>query len=187
MSKKIIVIMGSPHISGNISQALNAVVRGAEEYGASCTQYDLCKLNIKNCLGCRKCIENGGICVLQDDMKQIFEDIKTADILLIGSPIYINQVNGYVKTFLDRMYPLTDSRHRPRFGKRRLYMLYTYGVPIPFMFGRYIRATGKSLKAMGLLIQKNIVIHGCTTIDKVKTSDALLKRLYNTGCKIAQK
>ncbi len=181
MSKKIIFIMGSPHLNGNVSVAMDTLKANGEKSGAACVQYNLCKLNIKNCLGCRKCVENGGICVIDDEMKTIFEDIKTADTVVIGSPIYICQVNGITKTFLDRLYPLTDEHHKPRFGKKKLIMLYTYGAPIPFVFNKYIKYTGKSLKAMGLIIKKNIIIQGCTTIDKIKKDDAILQNLQKYG------
>lgn len=178
---KVIAILGSPHIHGNGSIALDTILSTLQNKGAECKKYELCKLNIRNCLGCRKCIENGGICVLKDDFTEIFEDIKTADLVIITSPIYINQMNGYTKTFLDRCYPLTDEKHKPRFGQRKLVMLWTYGVPIPFIFSRYINSTGRSLKAMGLIIKKNITIQGCTTISKVKNDEKLQKKLKKIG------
>lgn len=181
MSKRIVAIMGSPHAEGNGARALHAMVEGAKAAEATVSTYALAKLRIENCRGCRACVKNGGVCVIDDDMKPIFEAIKTADTVIIVSPIYICQVNGYVKTFLDRLYPLTDERHKPRFGSRDLIMLYTYGAPIPFVFHRYIRSTGKSLKDMGLLIKRNVVVHGCTTIDKVAKDKALQRKLYRIG------
>lgn len=180
---KIIAILGSPHINGNCASALESVLRGARDNGHECITYKLSKLNIMNCLGCRKCVDNGGVCVLNDDFTEIYENIKTADTVIISSPIYINQVNGYTKTFLDRCYPLTDEHHKPRFGKRDLILLCTYGVPIPFIFSRYINSTAKSLKAMGLIKRKNIIIHGCTTLNKVKNDDQLQAKLIKFGKK----
>lgn len=179
--KNVVAIMGSPHISGNVAEAVKALEQGAVTAGHTFTTHILSKLQIKNCFGCRKCIENGGICVIDDDMRYVFEEIKNADTVIIASPIYICQVNGLTKTFLDRLYPLTDVRHKPRFGTRNLIMLYTYGAPVPMIFHRYIRYTGKSLKAMGLLIKRNIVIHGCTTIDKVKYNQKIKKKLFQFG------
>lgn len=113
--QKLVVIMGSPHLNGNVASAVNAVMSGAEQAGLAAEKYDLPKLNIQNCCGCRKCVENGGKCVLKDDMAAVFEAVKAADIVLIASPIYICQVNGYTKTFLDRLYPLTDAHHKAVF------------------------------------------------------------------------
>jgi multimeric flavodoxin WrbA len=148
---KIVALLGSPHKNGNGAMALSKFLEGAKTNNNEMITYELCTFGIKNCLGCRKCIDNGGTCVINDDFNKIFENIKTADTVIIESPIYINQVNGITKTFLDRCYPLTDEHHKPRFGKRNLVLICTYAVPIPFIFSGYIRRTAKSLKAMGLI------------------------------------
>lgn len=135
-------------------------------------------------MGCRRCIENGGCCVLKDDFTEIFEAIKAANLVILESPIYINQVNGLMKTFLDRCYPLTDADHKPRFGSRRLLLVCTYAVPIPFIFSRYIHSTARSLRAMGFTKSKCVILHGCTTLDKVKNDDKLLQRLTAMGEKL---
>lgn len=182
--QKLVVILGSPHLNGNASCAVNAIIAGAAQAGIEAEKYELPRLNIKNCIGCRKCIQNGGICVLKDDMAVVFEAVKSADIVLIASPIYICQVNGYTKTFLDRLYPLTDAHHRPRFGRRKLVMLYTYGAPIPFLFRRYMKQTGKNLKAMGLRLHKIVILQGCTTLNKTSQDTLRLHRLRKLGQKL---
>ncbi|ONI47708.1 hypothetical protein AN644_04235 [Candidatus Epulonipiscium fishelsonii] len=179
----MIVIMGSPHTNGNVAHAVDALIDGANQNNVKCRKYELCQMNIKNCIGCRKCIYNGGICVLEDDMHEVFEQIKSADIVVIASPIYICQVNGFTKTFIDRLYPLTDKWHKPRFGKKELIMLYTYGAPVPFLFRRYMKQTGKDLKAMGLKLKKIIVLPWCTSIDKTKNNERRLKKLRYIGSK----
>lgn len=184
MNKKIVSIMGSPHMSGNLAISLECLLDEAKIQGANCITYELCKMQIKPCLGCRKCIENGGNCVMKDDASMIMEEIKSADLVILATPIYINQVSGPVKNFLDRMYPLTNERHQPRFGKRKLIMLYTYGVPIPLMFSRYIRATGKSLKAMGLIYTRCVAVHGCVTLEKMKEDMKRQSKLRKIGKKI---
>ncbi|ONI44268.1 hypothetical protein AN641_05635 [Candidatus Epulonipiscioides gigas] len=180
----MIIIMGSPHTNGNVARAVDSLIEGVNQNNVKYIKYELCKMNIKNCIGCRKCIDNGGRCVLKDDMHEVFEQIKSADIVVIASPIYICQVNGFTKTFLDRLYPLTDRWHKPRFGKRDLIMLYTYGAPVPFLFRRYMRQTGKALKAMGLKLKKTIILQGCTSIDKTKNNEKRLKKLRYIGSKL---
>lgn len=181
---KIIAILGSPNIRGNGASALECILNGAKENGAECIKYELCKMNIRNCLGCRSCVENNGLCVLEDDFTEILDSVKAADIIIISAPIYINQINGYTKTFLDRCYPLTDRYHKPRFGKRKVIMLCTYGAPFPFIFSKYIKGTAKSLRAMGLLNSKNIIVHGCDTRYKVKNDIKLQSKLNAIGKKI---
>lgn len=184
MTQRIVSIMGSPHSKGNLAISLDCLLTAEKNKGTNCLTYELAKMQIRPCLGCRKCIENGGNCVLNDDAKLIMEEIKSADVVILATPIYINQMSGPMKNFLDRMYPLTNEKHQPRFGKHKLIMLYTYGVPIPLMFSRYIRTTGKSLKAMGLIYSKRIAVHGCVTLDKVQNDTKLQNKLKEIGKKI---
>ncbi len=81
-------------------------------------------------------------------------------------------------------YDIGVGDHKPRFGKRNVILLCTYGVPIPFIFSRYINSTAKSLKAMCLIKRKNIIIHGCTTLNKVKNDDKLHAKLIKFGKRI---
>ena len=66
-------------------------------------------------------------------------------------------------------------------------MLCTYGVPLPFMFGNYIKKTGKSMKAMGLLNHGNIIIPGCTTQEKVKNDQKLQQKLRRKAEKMMRR
>ncbi len=73
--------------------------------------------DIKFCLGCNSCekkLEN--FCVINDDMKQVYEKILEADNLIIASPIYFNQVTGILKNMIDRLNPFCN--HEALEGKK---------------------------------------------------------------------
>ena len=58
--------------------------------------------------------------------------MKTADAVVVGSPIYIMQMTGPVKNLYDRFFPLTDDRmYRPRFGTKKMVTVYTQGMDDP--------------------------------------------------------
>ena len=46
-------------------------------------------------------------CKQEDDMARLIEEIKKADGLVFGSPVYIGYMSGQAKIFLDRLYVLT--------------------------------------------------------------------------------
>lgn len=61
---------------------------------------------IKYCLGCGKCSEGlEEYCVLEDDMKEIYEGIKKANKIIIATPIYMNHITGILKNVIDRLNP----------------------------------------------------------------------------------
>jgi len=73
-------------------------------------------LSLKNkkinyCLGCLAC-QKTSKCVINDDMSEIIEKIKSADVLVFATPIYFYEMCGQMKTLLDRLNPLYPSQDR---------------------------------------------------------------------------
>ena len=87
MSKKILILNGSPRPRGNTKALIEAFERGAA--GHSVTRFDLQKMNIHGCLGC--C--GGGKdpaspCVQKDGMDKIYPAYQAADVVVLASPMY---------------------------------------------------------------------------------------------------
>ena len=62
------------------------------------------KIEIKDCSGCGVCQNNGGICVIKDDMKLILDKMMDADVIVMGTPVYYSSMNGKMKTLIDRTF-----------------------------------------------------------------------------------
>ena len=52
MSKKILILNGSPRTNGNTSALTAQFKKGAEEAGNEVTEFQLSKMKIGGCLGC---------------------------------------------------------------------------------------------------------------------------------------
>lgn len=73
---------------------------------------------------CRACHNNGGTCVQKDDMAEVLEKVKAADVIVLASPLYYFTWTGLMKRFLDRTYPLL-----PILKDKDFYLLTLGGVP----------------------------------------------------------
>lgn len=60
----------------------------------------------KNCKGCHKTFQ----CVAGDDMQEIYQKLIEADVVLLGSPTYFDNVSGIMKNFMDRCLPFYFSK-----------------------------------------------------------------------------
>ncbi|MFA6808161.1 MAG: flavodoxin family protein [Eubacteriales bacterium] len=79
---------------------------------------------IKDCIGCEHCLIKG-TCVIKDDVLDIMEKIKSKDGIILTSPVYLENVSGKLKTFLDRT---CKWFHRPEvYGKPFLVIATTKG------------------------------------------------------------
>lgn len=67
--------------------------------------------DIKSCRGCRSCFDKG-ICPLKDDVAEIEEILRDCDAIVLAGPVYMEDVNGIMKTWIERM---AFYAHRPAF------------------------------------------------------------------------
>lgn len=58
-------------------------------------------LELKDCLGCEQCIRRDR-CALDDGAEELMEKLSGADGIILSSPVYLQQVSGKMKSFIDR-------------------------------------------------------------------------------------
>jgi multimeric flavodoxin WrbA len=105
---KILAINGSHRgEAGNTQWLLGKVAEGAMAAGAEFETLMLADRKIIPCAGCSKCQtpEQLNHCIYEDedDVKDIFEKMRAADILIYATPVYVFNISGLMKTFMDRM------------------------------------------------------------------------------------
>lgn len=102
---RILVLNGSPRSKGNTKQMVEAFQAGAKAAGHQVDVADVCRMKINGCLACEYCHSKGnGSCIQKDDMQEIYDLLKEAEMLVIASPIYYHGVSGQLKCVLDRFY-----------------------------------------------------------------------------------
>lgn len=111
---KIVAVNGSHRGEKGYTQFLiDRFLEGARHAGAQCETIVLAKYNINRCLGCRICQTSKSYlqCVYdtRDDVSKIFAVMRSADMLVYATPIYIFNMSGLMKIFLDRITSTADS------------------------------------------------------------------------------
>jgi len=108
---KVIAINGSPKKAGNTFQALNMVGEELQSNGIEFEVLHVGHKMIHGCLACGKCaINKDEECTIKtDDLNQWIKQIKSADGILIGSPVYYSGIAGTMKCFLDRLFYVSGS------------------------------------------------------------------------------
>ena len=108
---KMVILNASPRKDKNTATLLKEAQCGAEEMGAVVEYYDLIDLQFSGCRSCMACKYKGnkcdGVCVVRDDLRPVLESIRTADALIIGSPIYWSYPTGMIRSLMERlMFPV---------------------------------------------------------------------------------
>ena len=106
---KIFAVNGSPHKrKGNTERILKPFLDGAREAGAEVEVIYIQEKEIRPCLGCNKCwLKTPGKCVQKDDMTDLIVSVRQSEVMVLASPIYVGGVTGQLKTFMDRMTPIS--------------------------------------------------------------------------------
>ena len=101
----IIGVNGSPRNYGGTYKLLMMALEAAKREGAKVKMFNLYEMDIKPCIGCLCDIQNACRypCVIEDDMRVLYEEILRADGLIIATPIYWYSPSGPVKNFIDRL------------------------------------------------------------------------------------
>lgn len=102
---KILILNGSPRANGNTAAMTRAFTEGAEAAGHEVTEIQVGRKKIAGCLGCEYCHTKGnGSCVQKDDMDEVYEALKLADMLVFASPVYYFTMSGQLQNAIDRTY-----------------------------------------------------------------------------------
>lgn len=104
MKKKVVIISSTPRKNGNSQILCEAFEKGAKEVGNQVDLICLRENRINYCVACYGC-SNTGRCVQNDGMNEILDKIMEADVIVLATPIYMYDVCGQLKTFIDRILP----------------------------------------------------------------------------------
>lgn len=129
---KVIAINGSPRKKWNTATLLEKALEGANSEGAEVELIHLYDFNFKGCTSCFSCKLKGGKsygkCAMKDELTPVLEKLKYVDAVILGSPIYLGNSTGEMRSFMERyVFPyLTYSNNLPS--------LYPKNTPVGFIY-----------------------------------------------------
>lgn len=99
---KVILLNGSPNTEGCTHTALAEVEKTLHANQIETEMINLGKKPVQGCIACFACGKTGK-CVFSDIVNELAEKIKSADGIIIGSPVYYANANGSLLAVLDRL------------------------------------------------------------------------------------
>ncbi|MGE5628842.1 MAG: flavodoxin family protein [Solirubrobacterales bacterium] len=177
---KIVVLFSSPNPDGNTGILLKSFLMHCKE---EVNYINVYTLNVKPCTDCRACYKTG-ICIINDDMNELYNLVENCDAVIIASPMYFTSLPGPLKLVIDRFQAYWSRKfiikdHEPLKRKRGV-LLMTSGVKSDLGFSS-CEAIAKQFFSL-INADFNFKIYGEET-DKypIKSNEAILKTSEEKG------
>ena len=92
---------GATGKEGNVDRMVQAVM---DATGWDTQFVKLTDLRFTGCRGCVDLCAAPQVCLADDDLREHFESLKSADAVVLGSPSYFGSVNATMRAFLERFF-----------------------------------------------------------------------------------
>lgn len=180
---KVAAFIGSPRSDGATDALVRQVLNGAESKGAETSVFHIGLLHISGCHACLSCRKTG-VCVLDDDMKPLFDEIRGADRLVIGTPIYFYYMTAQMKAFTDRLFSLIGENFEKRIGQRKMVFVVTQGADDPEFFRAQIDSMIGAWGMAGLDTIQTVQACAAEGAAGIENDESLMKEAFSAGQKL---
>lgn len=177
---RVVAFVGSPRTEGTTDALVRQVLSGAEDKGADTAIFHIGLLDINGCHACMKCRETG-ICVQDDDMKPLFNEIRAADCIVLGTPIYFYYMSAQLKAFTDRLFSFVGDNFEKRLGSRKTVFVVTQGAEDPGIFKAQIENMKKAWLMVGFSVDETIIASGTHKREQITENEELMERAFIAG------
>lgn len=174
--KKILVLSASARKGGNTDLLCDEFVRGAREAGHEVEKLHVAFMDVKGCIGCRRCQTNGGRCLQKDDMALVYEKMLAADVIVFASPVYFYSFNAQMKAVMDRTFAIERV-----IKDKTAYLLTTGAAPEPQYFSLITEHFRKYIGCFKGITLGGIVIGTGTNEKKDILGSAAMQEAYEMG------
>ena len=176
---KIVVLVGSMRKGGNTDLLAQAYAQGAEKNN-TVKIVSVADYKVNPCIGCNSCFtREGNQCFQKDDMAEIYEKLRSADLVVIASPVYFYGISAELKAIVDRLH----TPMRNEFHIKKLALLLVGAATLPELFDAIKLQYQFVLNFFHLEDAGMVLVKGVKDIGDIKETKAL-EEAYNLGASI---
>lgn len=189
---KVVGFCGSPRKSGNTSIMVKSVLEGVKSHGIDTELLYLSDFKFSGCIGCEGC-KNSFLCILRDDMQQLYEKLNEAEAIVLGSPTYFYNMTSITKRFIERLYCLDvfDKSDRSVWLSKNEIDGIKYAVTVAVCEQQDIESMGytsiamdKSLQAVGYRVVESLKALKAFKAGEIEAQNETLEKARLTGIKL---
>jgi multimeric flavodoxin WrbA len=125
--------------------------------------------------------------VQTDGMAPLYDEIFSADAIVLGTPVFMFQVTSQTKTFIDRLFALLylkdgqPGAFRNKIRGKKAITVYSQGQPDTSLFASSFDLNESVLGFLGFKVEGRIVAGGMSSLDSAKGSSDVMDKAYAAG------
>jgi len=97
----------SPIVGGNVDRMVQYIL---DQNTQKSDFINLTTLSYSPCRACAHLCAHDNLCKLDDDLKSFYPKLMEADAIVLGTPSYFDNLNGFMTVFLERLWALRHQR-----------------------------------------------------------------------------
>lgn len=175
----VVVLVGSMRKGGNTDLLAQAFIEGASKNN-DVEVVSVADYKINPCIGCNSCFtREGHKCFQKDDMQKVYGKLKTADLVVIASPVYFYGISAQLKAVVDRLH----TPMRQNFPIKKLALILVGAATLPELFDAIKMQYQLVLSFFELEDAGMVLVSGAKDKGDVKNCDGL-RKAYELGLSI---
>jgi multimeric flavodoxin WrbA len=113
---KVVLISASPKKEGNTAQLMEDCAKVIRGKRVEAEVISFAGMKIESCIACGRCAKEGR-CGLDDGLNEIIDEIRPAEGLIVGAPVYFGTARGDIMSALQRIGYVSRSTNKFLTGK----------------------------------------------------------------------
>ena len=183
MSKKIVIITGSPRANGNSNTIAAAFASGAMAAGHQVEIFDAATATLSGCHGEQNCIKKG-CCGLKDDTARLNDLMRWADVMILASPLYWKGFTSQIKRAIDIFYQYLFPKGKSELTVKEAGLIATGMSPDGMSFDCIVGEYKFITESLGLENRFTLLCPGLGGIDAIKDHPIFLETAIKYGMEI---
>lgn len=98
-------------------------------------------------------------------MQKVYQEIQAADAVVLGSPVYMWQMTGQTKVFVDRLTAFLKPNFSSRLDNKKLILVFSQGSSDRDAFKPYIEYTAGIFYYLGFDILETVIVAGTDVLE----------------------
>lgn len=183
MSKKIVVITGSPRANGNSNSIATAFVSGAIAAGNEVEVFDAATAKLGGCHGEKNCVKSGA-CGLKDDTATLNKLMRWADVAVFVSPLYWKGFTAQIKLAIDVCYQYCFPKGKSALSVKEIGLIATAKSPVESAFDCMVGEYNHIAAVLGLESRFTLLCPGLDGMEDIKDHPEYLEIAIKYGMEI---